>query len=248
MVAAAQPTRAGELIRWAAPAPGPIIKGTTSHMRWNKWPDRWQSALEACEAAGGKPNRLRIAKAASEKAISKVEGKLGIQLPEALRLVLAGFSSRVEMYWHLSPDRRAPGPLQDIFSGHCEWGLSDLPSMERCRKETAEGLTPFCDETYIAAWHNALVFQTVRNGDFLALDLRKPSCPVIYLSHEGAEFNGRVLGTDFVDFIDRWSLLGCPGAEYWQLEPFIGGDGLLDPEGWNAQQWRDWFRLRLPEL
>jgi hypothetical protein len=70
---------------------------------------------------------------------------------------------------------------------------------------------------------------------------------VTYLSHDGDEFHGRHLGQDFIDFVDRWSLLGCPGNESWQLEPFVAvPGGGIDPTCANAREWRRWFGLRLP--
>ncbi len=70
--------------------------------------------------------------------------------------------------------------------------------------------------------------------------------PVVYLSHEGDDLlHGFWLGRDFEDYIDRLSLLGCVGAEDWQLAPFISGpQTFLETDGVNAKRWRDWFGFR----
>ncbi len=58
--------------------------------------------------------------------------------------------------------------------------------------------------------------------------------------------HGYKLGRDFTDFIDRWSSLVCPGAEDWQMKPFVDSPtGEIDPDSANAQAWREWFNLRL---
>jgi len=84
------------------------------------------------------------------------------------------------------------------------------------------------------------------NGDIIALHLDGDgSAPVAYLSHDDGEGHGRVLGWSVLDFLDRWTLLGCPGPEDWQMLPFMHPDApYLDPEGENARAWRAWMGLR----
>lgn len=78
----------------------------------------------------------------------------------------------------------------------------------------------------------------------LAIDLLVQEGSVVYLSHEEGDLHGTVLGNDFADFIDRWSLIGFVGAEDWQLENFIHSKtNGLDPYGENAKAWREWFGL-----
>lgn len=68
---------------------------------------------------------------------------------------------------------------------------------------------------------------------------RADIAPVVYLSHEGGEGHGRVLGHSMLDFIDRWTLLGCVGPEEWLMLPFLHREApYLDPVGESAQQWR----------
>lgn len=69
---------------------------------------------------------------------------------------------------------------------------------------------------------------------------------VVYLCHEPDESNGYVLGKDFIDFIDRWSRLGCPGPHDWAWRPFTAGrEGLIDPDCQNAKIWREWLGLSI---
>lgn len=56
--------------------------------------------------------------------------------------------------------------------------------------------------------------------------------PVVYLSHEDGDLHGYRLGHNFIDFIDKWTQIGCPGLKDWQLEPFIESEtSTINPNG-----------------
>jgi len=56
-----------------------------------------------------------------------------------------------------------------------------------------------------------------------------------------------VLGADLIDFLRRWTPLGCPGPEDWQWLPFTSkGTTMLDPDGEAARAWRETLGLELP--
>lgn len=196
-----------------------------------------------------------------------VEAKLDRPIPVSFRSVLTGYSSHQELCWFLKR-RPKPGKFRDffqtvqkrdgklqewidppnqfkgIFSGHCYWNLNCLLTLEKERQDWVENCFPNIDDPYDRVWHNKLAFLPVGNGDMLAIDLLVQEGPVVYLSHEDGNLHGSVLGKDFSDFIDRWSLIGFVGAEDWQLENFIhpGMKG-LDSNGENAKAWREWFGL-----
>ncbi len=86
----------------------------------------------------------------------------------------------------------------------------------------------------------------VPNGDYLAIDLASPEAPIVYLSHDGDDTYNLPLGANFADFIDRWTLLGCPGSEGWQMTPFLNPpEPFLNPLGDNANLWRQIFGLAI---
>src|SRR5262249_9542796 len=131
-----------------------------------------------------------------------------------------------------------------IFGGECSWSLTRLAEIEQGRKGWIECCFPNIEDEYDRVWHNKLAFLEVGNGDMLALDLSLPSVPVVYMSHDDGEGHGYRLGADFTDFITRWTLLGCPGAEDWQMLPFISSPtSLLAPDCENARLWRSIFGL-----
>jgi hypothetical protein len=62
---------------------------------------------------------------------------------------------------------------------------------------------------------------------------------VVYLDHEGSDFNGCRLGLNFVDFITRWSNLGCPDPLIRDL--FHDSDqNLLMDSGQIVENWKRW--------
>jgi hypothetical protein len=94
------------------------------------------------------------------------------------------------------------------------WNARDLP---RFKEDIDDVLRLHCpdpasDGEWCRVWRNKTPFMEVGNGDYIAFDVSQGDehCPVIYLDHEGDEFGGSRLGLNFIDFITRWSNLGCP--------------------------------------
>jgi hypothetical protein len=218
-------------------------------MKWNSWESKWEAALAACDRMGGEITPVTIEPPASERDVQRVEQSLGRPLPSAFRTVLTRFSGGVFFSWYLPEKRELPEALQGIFSGGCEWNLEHLTGMdERCRS-WAKSCCPNPDDPYDRVWYNKLPFHTVANGDYLTIDLNAGErFPVVYLSHDGGSGHGLELGEDFIDFVSRWSRIGCPGAEDWQWLPFMSETGrFIDPLCANADLWRRWFGLQIPE-
>lgn len=225
----------------------PVLFVMRGSMIWSTWEKRWRSALAACERLGGSEGELTIGLPAQEHEVIAVEEELQIRLPSSFRQVLTQFSAEVNFRWFL-PQIKLPEPLREIFSGECYWSLPRLAEIEAGRKEWVKACFPDPDDEYERVWHNKLAFAEVSNGDMLALDLSLAEAPVVYLSHDGGEGHGYRLGADFADYINRSTLLGCPGAEDWQMLPFLASPiALLDPYGSNAELWRGIFGLSLDE-
>jgi len=77
-----------------------------------------------------------------------------------------------------------------------------------------------------------------------AFDIEKGNlnCPVIYLSHDGSDNHGMKVGNNFIDFITRWSNIGCPGTEDWQIEPFYNyNNKQIDLTGERVSAWKKWL-------
>ena len=212
------------------------------------WTPRWEAALEAARRLGGEDRAapgfnqpgLEIAPPASEADVHQVEQQLGVSLPSSLRLVLCRFSAHVRFVWarpHESPDHP--------HWGYCEWDLGDLKRVRTEWLKWIDVVFPDPTETYDAVWHDKFPVMEVPNGDMIAIDQRSHDDEsVVYLSHDDGQGHGFVLGGDFVDFIDRWSKLGCPGPEDWEWLRFCGSPKSgLEPEGDSGRAWREWFGL-----
>ncbi len=212
-----------------------------------KWVERWQAALTACEGLGGDNQSLTVAPPAALDEVLTVEHQLGCVLPPSFRTTLLEFSSRVDAYWFLPDSRQPPTELREIFSGDCNWSLAEIVKTDKEKQSWVTNVFPNVNNAYDCVWHNKLAFSLVPNGDYLAFDLSILSDPpVVYLSHDDGEGHGYRLGDNFVDFIERWTLLGCPGNEDWQMMPFLNDPTSgLDPYGENAQKWRQWFGLNV---
>lgn len=215
---------------------------------WNNWITRWQGTVEAIERLGGKSTGLHIGKPASEQQLQQVEHELGHKIPESFRDVLLHFAGRVEFGWQLDDCIELPKALKGIFAGQCVWNIDDLIGMEESRKDWIRECFPNPDDEYDRVWHNKLAFMRVDNGDLIALDMEEcpEHSPVVYLSHDDGEGHGCVLGQDFMDFIDKWTLIGCPGLEDWQMIPFVDTQtNGINPESKNALEWRRLIGLKL---
>ena len=217
-------------------------------MEWDSWQPMWEAATAACTKMGGDVRPVEIQPPATEAEVMEVERALERRLPAAFRTVLTTFSKKVSFCWYLPDDTRPPEPLNGIFSGGCEWDLARLALYEKRRQSWASSCCPNPDDAHDRVWYDKLPFLPVPNGDFLAVDLATGDrSPVVYLSHEDGEGHGFELGADFVDFVNKWSRIGCPGAEDWQWLPFTSdARSLLDPDCANARQWREWFGMQLP--
>jgi len=158
------------------------------------------------------------------------------------------YSRSTQIEWALPEGTAVPEPFRQIWSGECRWNLALLAELQETYQSCLELFSNPTDY-WDGPWQDKFPVLEVGNGDMLGIDLTNPDQqPVVYLSHEGDDsVHGYWLGTDFEDYIDRLSLLGCVGSEDWQLKPFVSGPrSLLETTGENARQWREWFGLRLP--
>lgn len=210
-----------------------------------EWVRRWQASLDACQRLGGETLEFIVAPPAREAAVAQLEAEIGRALPTSFRKVLTEFSEHLQVVWFLPDNKQLPQELREIFSGDCCWGLSQMREVAESYRLWLETNFFNLEDPYERVWHNKLAFAQVPNGDLLAFDLNfVPDPPVVYLSHDDGDGHGYRLGDNFIDFIDRWSLLGCPGNEDWQMMPFLpNATGGLDPYGENARKWREWFGL-----
>lgn len=217
------------------------------------WVSRWQAAIDACQRKGGEQGKLLIGPPATTEAVADVESALGRPLSPSFKRVLLDFSAEVEVFWSLPDDVSwsLPETYWQIFSGECNWSLSRMTKIASEYEEWLEVVgvnDPYVRLWYgkpYRLWHGKMAFAQAGNGDDIAFDIEhSQDAPVVYLSHNGGEGHGYCLGNDFIDFIERHSLLGCAGYDHVQMMPFLpDATSGLDTHGENARKWREWFGL-----
>lgn len=216
-------------------------------MIYDRWSKRWKNTLASIEKIGGETEELIISDKASIEDIKKVETLIENELPHSFKKVLTQFASSVYFSWSLPDNFNLPTQLKGIFCGECIWSLDKLSSIVDSQKSWVKECFSNPNDEYDKVWHNKLAFIEVVNGDFISFDLEyMPDPPVVYLSHDGDISNGYILGDNFFDFIDKWTMLGCVGTEDWQMEPFIdsptsGLNAYCD----NAFKWRALIDLEI---
>lgn len=208
-------------------------------MLWSSWKNKIDKFLSSIERLGGETSGVLLKNKATAEEVLDVEKKIGCTLPDAFKKVVIEFSKGMEFNWQLPDGFELPEEFSDIFAGDCSWSLNQIPEIDNNRKGWVKECFTNIDDPYDSIWHNKLAFIEVANGDYLSFDLTHDNCPVVYLSHDDGEGHGYVMGNDFVDFMDKWISIGCPGPEDWQIIPFITSpEGGIDPESINAQTWR----------
>ncbi|MDG0809114.1 SMI1/KNR4 family protein [Cohnella rhizosphaerae] len=219
---------------------------------WKSWEDNIKTFLQSIQQIGGEVDGYHIKAPSKIESIQEVEETLGIKLPISFTKTVLEFSSGFEMNWSLPDDEDLevplPTELKGIFAGNFSWSLKDIINIEQDRKGWELEVFSNFEDDYDRIWHNKLGLMEVGNGDYLAFDLSIPiDPPVIYLSHDGGEGHGYILGNNFIDFMNRWTRIGCVGCEDWQLMPFMNDSSMgILPDGKNAIQWRKYLKVQLP--
>jgi len=187
----------------------------------------WHAAIDACAARGGETLPLVIEPPASEGRVAEVERALGHALPSRLRRFFLDEAASVQFQWSLPADSRPP--FVDIFGGELALSLERMPELAAQNGRRGR-----------------VAIQLVANGDLVAVDVRKDREAVVYLSHDGEDSDGVILGRDLDDYLARHAAVGGVGLEEAQWLPFVAeidGERILDPDGDAADRWRRWFGL-----
>jgi hypothetical protein len=229
---------------------------------WDRLVATWKATLEAVGRVGGY-NTLEAARSngihhskmwgltidgpANAADIWRIETYLGAGLPPALSRFFLECARSVEFRWQLPDEFPLPSRFRGIFGGGFSLSLTALQEHELDRRSWVETCFPNPEDPYDVVWHQKLSVIPVRNGDYIGIDLRAGhEGEVVYLSHDDGEGHGLVLGADFIDFLRRWTPLGCPGPEDWQWLPFTADrTTMLDPGGEAAREWRKLLRLEV---
>ena len=229
---------------------------------WNRLVDTWNATLNAVKRVGGYTT-LKAARAAgithskawgitidgpaSAADVEWMETFLGVGLPPALRRFFLEYARSVDFRWQLPDGFPVAQRFEGIFCGGFSLSLAALQGHEPSRREWVTGCFPDPSNAYDAVWYQKLAVIPIMNGDYIGIDLRpEHHGEVVYMSHDDGDGHGYVLGADIIDFLRRWTPLGCPGPEDWQWLPFTSGKAsMLEPDGEAAREWRRTLGLEI---
>jgi hypothetical protein len=211
-----------------------------------RWVGGWQRAIEAAKRHDVRDfHRLEIDGPATMEEVSEVECAIARRLPEPFRKTLLEFSRRVDFFWALPQHVHAPEPISGVSFGGCSWDIGRLAGMYEDARWLASNA--YVEDTPDQRlWQDKMPFHDIVSGDFIAIDVSSSEPqPIVYLSHELCFSHGYVLGTGFIDFMDRWTAIGCPDDDIWPLF-FPERRGYIDLDHPNIALWCDWFGIPLP--
>ena len=190
---------------------------------------------------------LKIEAPATIDEVEKIEDELDIKLPADLKILFTEFSKNVEFAYQL--DKEADEPFNEIFSGEIYWNLNRFKEQYENYLEWVDSwLDPsILDETELEQEKkivtNKVPLLEVPNGDLIVVGYN-PS-EVVYLSHDGDDMHGKILGDSLFEFLEFHSRIGFVGSESWQFEPFYD----LEKEkmimtGEAVNEWVKWLEQK----
>ena len=212
---------------------------------WDRWVQNWEWAMSCMKRKGCRTKEVVVTEPISLWELEGLQEKLDIILPGDYVRVVTGFAQSLTLFWHLD-DPNPPKPYHQVFSSWAD-ALWDVRRLTEYKTEYENWLRESFidpDDPYDKVWYDKLAFMTVPNSDMIAFDVTAghSDCPVVYLSHDDGELHGCRLGTSFVDFMSRWSNLGCPGPEDWQMAPFYDWERrILMDSGEVVENWKRWI-------
>jgi hypothetical protein len=221
--------------------------------QWETWVENWRWVTDAMAAKGASVRRPKVAPpvGSREKVMDRLQG---VWVPPDFVDVVANYSGKVTLSWRLyaddadlSEDDLPPAAYDEVSGSDADalWDVGLVDKLKRYLDRWVAGAFPDVADPWQRSWHDKVPFLEAPNGDLLAFDLSGGTarCPVVYLSHEGdTDVHGLRLGLDFTDFMTRWSNLGCPGPEFYLVEPFYDRrQRQLRNSGPVVDRWKAWI-------
>lgn len=183
-------------------------------------------------ALGGDVAVFEIGPPATEARVEAIEQQAARRLPGGLRRLFLEQSSRLRMFWAIEEGARLPGVLGSGLSGCVDLSLDELPAdllnwsgWRPAFENPAAHDWPA--EVTVDLYDRLFPLLAPTNGDRIVVaEPGDPDNEVVYLNHEGCEFDLVILADRLEDFLNTWFQLGCPGPEWWGLAPFLDPDTL----------------------
>jgi hypothetical protein len=196
--------------------------------------DSWYAIVEAVQARGGAVSALSVSSDAPRD-LSELRAELRPVAPvphNVTRLLALVTHARFEWRLDAVPNR------QWASWGDAHWSVPDVIGAELHRRNWVDEVFNRPDDPYDAVWQESFGFMVLGNDDIIGVDASTGY--VVYASHDDADAHGAVLGTTVVDFVRRWTQIGCPGPDGWSWEQDTGTEG-IEVGGAGALRWLGWL-------
>jgi hypothetical protein len=196
--------------------------------------ESWSTIVQAVLARGGTVATSSVlVPAHHDLAQTRVELKAVAPVPDGVIDLLERFP-HAHLEWHLrdAPDQRWAS------WGCARWSVSDVIHAEQHRRQWVKEVFERPNDHYDAVWQNTFGLMALGNDDVVGVETI--SGRVIYVSHDDADAHGAVLGRTVVDFVRRWTQIGCPGPDGVAWELFAGADG-IEIAGAAVARWLGWL-------
>lgn len=196
----------------------------------------------------GAETELVVEEPASLMEVELMENRMKRKLPIQIREFFLQYSKNCKFWAWLPDEFELPKELCQIFSAYFSISLEEIALAEDEREMWVESCFPNEEDVYDAIWHHKLGFMEVSNGDIIAFDTKENEInpPVVYLSHDGDNSHGYILGKDFNTYFEQLLLVGACGNECWQVEPFfLDAQSGIVSDCENAKEYRRRIGLQI---
>lgn len=201
----------------------------SNRLLWKNWHNSlveilnifWDNCIENQSILSGDSAKL--------ERVEEIEKKLGYKLPDSFRETVLHFSSKLHIFWEIENDNPLIIVPDEYIGLSCDFGW-DIDLL----LELNNGI----DKNF----NNKMIFHRFYDGGILAFDLSDKDSSVIYWKEAKEEESEKTifLGRNFIDFMNRWIVLGCLGTNYNQISKITSSSG-IDSDCIYAKKWRNWL-------
>lgn len=181
----------------------------------------------AVRALGGDVAVCEVGPPATEAQVQAVERQVARALPGGLRRLFLEQSASLRMFWTIENGGHLPHVLGESLGGSIDLSLADLPA---CLLNWSGWRAAFEDpaahdwppELSVDVFERLFPLVGTGNGDQIVIaEPEDPQNEIVYLNHEGGDFDFVVLADSLDEFLATWIALGCPGPEWYELARFL---------------------------